>query len=237
MASLADWETDLLAAELGGPLAEYLAENIPRQARRANRDYGRIPAEDYEQAMWLYALERMAMFRKLFDEGNRGFVNRRLRDAAVKAMREDSRYQRSVKALKAGYSTDDEEFYSPGLLARVLPALIAADFDVSDAMERAASGTDAAGIHIRVSDPFSGAENYQVMLIDVCIGWKRLTEGQRRLLRAYYGASQEDTQDGRWERQQLASSMGLTVEALYQRAHRALRALSEKLGGESPWKG
>lgn len=225
-----------VAAVLGGPLAEYLAENIPKQARRANRDYGRIPAADFEQAMWVYALERVPVFRKLLDEGNTGFVNRRLKDAAVKAVKEDSRYQRSVKAAKAGYSPDDEEFYSPGLLARVLPALIAAGFDVSDAMERAAAGTDAAGIHIRVSDPFSGAENYQVMLIDICIGWKRLTEGQRRLLRGYYGASQEDTQDGRWERQQLASSMGLTEEALRQRAHRALRALSEKLGGEDPWK-
>lgn len=226
-----------VASALGAPLAEYLAEHIPKQARRANRDYGRIPAEDYEQAMWLYALERGPVLKKLLDDGNRGFVNRRLRDAAVKTMKEDSRYQRAVKALRAGYSTDDEEFYSPGLLGKLLPALIAADFNVADAMDRASKGTDAAGIHIRVSDPFSGAENYQVMLIDVMIGWKRLTEGQRRLLRAYYGANQEDTQDGRWERQQLASSMGLTEEALRQRAHRTLRVLSEKLGGESPWKG
>lgn len=225
------------AAVLGGPLAEYLAENIPLQARRANRDYSPIAPADYEQAMWAYALERVPMFKRLFDQGDLGFVNRRLRDAAVKAMREDSRHQRAVKALKAGYSPGDEEFYSAALLARLLPALIAANFDVADAMSRAGAGTDAAGIHIRVSDPFSGAENYQAMLIDVTIGWKRLTEGQRRLLRAYYACDQEDTQDGRWERQRLASSMGLTADALYQRAHRALVVLSGKLGGPSPWKG
>lgn len=221
---------------LGAALAELLADHVPRTALWAHTRYDRIPVEDYEQTIWVKVLERPHMFLKLFNDGNTGFLVRRLKDAAVKAMREDDRYQRAVKAAQAGYGVDDEEFYTPGMLARLLPVLIEADFDVADAMARASKGTDAAGIHIRMSDPFGGAENYHVMLIDVRRGWGKLTEGQRRLLSAYYSVSQEDTQDGRWERQQLASSMGLTEEALRKRASRALEALTAKLGGRNPWK-
>jgi hypothetical protein len=224
-----------VASRLGAPLAEYLAGRIHVEAARFNRNYPRIPKADYEQVMWVYALEHTALFKSLLEQGKRWTVTRGLRRGAMLAIREDNRYVRARKALENGYSVEDEEFYSTGLLAKILPALLMADFDVSDAMQNASSGTDAAGIHIRSSDPFGGAENYQAMLIDISLAWKRLSEGQRRLLRAYYRVSQEDTADGRWERQQLASSMGLTEDALRQRAHRALRSLSGKLGGESPW--
>ena len=234
--TVADWEMELLTPVLGGPLAEYLSEHIPREAGKLSRQQGRVPKADLEQAMWLYAFDRKQSFKAQLEAGKGWSVNRGLRRAGVQVIQEDDRYVRAVKALRGGYSTDDEEFYSTGLLAHMLPALIAVNFDVGEAMDRSASGTDAAGVHIRSNDPFGGAENYQVMLIDIATGWKRLTEGQRRLLRAYYGADQSDTQDGRWERQQLASSMGLTEEALRQRAHRALRVLSAKLGGENPWK-
>lgn len=225
-----------VAPYLGGPLADYLTSRIPVEASRCARDYDRIPKADFEQAMWEFALHRKDALGNLLDGGKRGFLNRRLRDAGVKLIREDDRHNRAVKALEGGYSTDDEEFYSTGLLGHMLPALIAVNFDIGEAMDRAATGTDAAGIHIRSSDPFGGAENYQVMLIDISSAWRRLSEGQRRLLRAYYGADQSDTQDGRWERQQLASSMGLTEAALWQRAHRALEALAAQLGGGNPWK-
>jgi DNA-directed RNA polymerase specialized sigma24 family protein len=95
---------------------------------------------------------------------------------------------------------------------------------------------DAAGIFIRSNDPFSGAENYQVMLVDIATAWERLSEGQRRLLRAYYSCNQEDTEDGRWERDGLAASMGLTGNALRVRVHRALERLQQELGGADPWR-
>lgn len=226
---------DTAAPRLGGPLAEYLAKHIPIIARHAHLSYSYVPADDYEQTMWLAVLSSPHRFQAPFEEGKHWAVNKRLREAAAKATKEDDRYRRAKRAAAGGYSTDDIEFYSTGLLGKILPALIAADFDVSDAMQRASSGTDAAGVHIRSNDPFGGAENYQVMLIDIATAWKRLPEGQRRLLRAYYGVRQDDTEDGRWARQQLASSMGITVDTLYKRANRGLRRLQEELGGENPW--
>jgi DNA-directed RNA polymerase specialized sigma24 family protein len=229
-------DADAAAPMLGAPLAEYLAKEIPKVARQANGRYSYVPADDYEQTMWLAVLANPRRFKDTFDEGNLRGLNHRLKQAAAKATREDDRFRRAKRAGELGYSTDDEQFYSTGLLAKILPALIAADFDVSDAMQRASSGTDAAGIHIRSSDPFGGAENYLAMLLDITAAWKRLPEGQRRLLGAYYGVNQEDTEDGRWARQQLASSMGITAETLRQRAHRGLRRLQDELGGEDPWK-
>jgi hypothetical protein len=102
-------------------------------------------------------------------------------------------------------------------------------------MEKASGGTDAAGIHIRSSDPFGGSENYLVILIDVVAAYRRLPEGMQRLLKTYYSVSQEDTEQGRWDREGLAGSMGLTADALRQRAFRALQRLQDELGGADPW--
>jgi hypothetical protein len=223
------------APALGGPLSEFLAEQIPRSARAARAKFPGVPLEDYEQSLWLEVLTRPHRFQQPFDRGDLGLTRKRLYEAGIKVGQEDDRYRRAVKAAEAGYSTDDIAFYSTGLLGMLLPVLIEAGFDVSAAMQRASSGVDAAGIFIRSNDPFSGAENYQVMLVDIATAWERLSEGQRRLLRAYYSCNQEDTEDGRWERDGLAASMGLTGNALRVRVHRALERLQQELGGADPW--
>jgi hypothetical protein len=194
-----------------------------------------VPAEDMEQAMWLRVLSRPDKFAKLWANGKQGIIWAELRREGVKVGQEDDRYRRAVKAATAGYSLYDLEFYSTGVLARILPALAEAGFDVSVAMDKSAASTDAAGIHIRSSDPFGGQENYLVILTDVARAYRRLPEGMQRLIRTYYAVSQEDTEQGRWDRERLASSMGLTADALRQRVHRALQRLQGNLGGPDPW--
>jgi hypothetical protein len=194
-----------------------------------------VPADDFEQAMWLRVLTRPSKFQKLLDEERLGIIWAELCREASRVGREDDRYRRAVKAGAAGYSLYDIEFYTTGVLAKILPALVEADFDVSHAMEKAAGGTDAAGIHIRSSDPFGGSENYLVVLVDVAAACGRLPEGMRRLLNTYYAVSQDEGQDGRWEREKLASSMGLTADALRHRVSRALQRLQDELGGPDPW--
>lgn len=225
------------APVLGAPLAEYLAEQIPRVAARSHSHYRYVPAEDYEQEMWLYALRRPERLKAPFDEGKLGLVRTRLYQAANELTRDDDRYRRALRAAEAGYSTEDLQFYSTGLIANLLPVLIEAEWDIGEAVRRAACGVDAAGVFIRNDDPFSGAENYQVMLIDLKNAFERLPGGMQRLLVTYYGLNQEDTEDGRWERESLASSMGLTINALRLRVSRALKRLRDELGGEDPWKG
>lgn len=222
-------------AVLGGALEEFLADRIPKAASRAHRRYPAVPREDFEQAMWERALSKGPHLRKLHDQGRLEAIWTELCRAGDKAGKEDDRYRRAVKALRDGYSVYDIEFYSTGMLAKLLPVLIEAEFDVSQAMEKAAASTDAAGIHIRTDDPFGGAENYLVVLIDVTTAFAKLPEGMQRLLKTYYGVSQEDSQEGRWAREGLASSMGITGLALRVRVHRALGRLSGELGGADPW--
>jgi hypothetical protein len=223
------------AEALSGPLAEHLAGQIPRLASGAHRRHPAVPAEDYEQAMWVKALAQGPRFRKLHDEGKYGLIAVKLRDECSKVTGEDRRYRLAAKAAADGFSVYDIEFYSTGVLAKLLPALVEAHFDVSVAMDNCAASTDAAGVHIRSSDPFGGQENYLVILIDVASAYSRLPEGMRRLLSTYYGANQDDTDEGRWDREKLASSMGLTANALRLRAHRALQRLQDELGGSDPW--
>lgn len=224
-----------MSSPLTAPLEEFLHDRIPKAAARAHRRFQAIPAEDIEQAMWLKVLANPPKFVKLWDNGRQGVIWAELRREGTRVGREDDRFRRAQKALGDGYSVYDIEFYSTRVLGRLLPALVEAGFDVSVAMERAAAGTDAAGIHIRSSDPFGGAENYLVILVDMAAAYERLPKGMQRLLKTYYSVSQEDTQDGRWEREKLASSMGLTADALRQRVFRALQRLQDQLGGSDPW--
>jgi hypothetical protein len=221
---------------LGGPLGELLADRIPKAAVKAHRRYPDVPAEDMEQAMWERSFRKGQYLRKMYDEGRYGIIWAELCREGAKVGKADRRVREAEKAAQAGYSVYDAEFYSTGMLAQLLPALVEADFNVSQAMDRASSSTDAAGIHISSSDPFGGAENYLVVLVDVIRAYGRLPEGMRRLLKTYYGVRQDDGQDGRWEREKLASSMGLTANALYVRVHRALQRLQDELGGADPWK-
>jgi DNA-directed RNA polymerase specialized sigma24 family protein len=224
-----------LTAALGGPLAEFLAERIPRTAAKAHRRCKTIPADDYAQAMWVKMLARPDKYRKYLEEDRGGIVQLTLYRACADLTRQDDRYQRTIKALEDGYSVYDIEFYSTRVLGRLLPALVEAEFDVPAAMDRATTAADAAGIHIRSSDPFGGAENYLVILVDVSAAFGRLPEGMQRLLKTYYAVSQEDTEEGRWARDGLASSMGITGDNLRQRVHRGLERLQDELGGPDPW--
>lgn len=228
--------TESLEAAIGGPLAELLADRIPKAAKVAHRRFHAVPAEDFEQAMWLKVLSKPDRFRRLFDEAKLGAIWAELCREGTKTGQEDRRYREAVKAKAAGYSLYDIEFYSTRVLGQLMPALVEAEFDVSIAMEKAASGTDAAGIHIRTDDPFGGAENYLVVLTDVVKAFGRLPEGMQRLLKTYYGVSQDDTEEGRWARDGLASSMGLTGHALQERVRRARIRLQDELGGADPWR-
>lgn len=235
---MSEVQEDISYGPVGGSagLTELLGDRIPKAASRAHRRFPAVPSEDFEQAMWERALAKGPHLRKLYEEGKYEAIWTELCRAGTRAGKEDDRYRRAVKALRDGYSVYDIEFYSTGMLAWLIPALVEAEFDVSQAMDKAAASTDAAGIHIRTEDPFGGAENYLVVLVDVTSAFDRLPEGMKRLLKTYYGVSQEESEEGRWAREGLASSMGITGLALRLRVHRALRRLQDELGGSDPWK-
>ena len=217
-----------------GPLGEWLADRIPKVARMAHRRFPTVPMEDFEQEMWLRAFNRKTRLAEFLRKDQEAYIWRELNAAATRLGKEDDRYRRACKAAAEGYRAVDEQFYSTGLLALVLPVLIGADWDVSAAVASASNQTDSAGVFIHGDQSAQG--NYQVILMDVCAGFAGLKGGDQRLLEAYYGCGSEETEQGRWDRQGIASTMGLTYEAFRQRAYRALRRLQRELGGEDPWR-
>ncbi len=194
---------------ISGPLGEFLADRIPKAARHARRRFRFVPEEDFEQAMWERILGNPGKYRKLFDEGRYGVIWTELNRAASRLGKDDDRWRRAEKAFQEGYDKDDEAFYGRRALELLLPILIDAEFDISAVIERATYGTDRAGIRHHNPDPFI-AESWPVTLIDVVAAYSRLPQGMQRLLVTYYGVRQDDSQDGRWDREKLASSMGLT---------------------------
>lgn len=224
-----------MANEISGPLAEWLADRVPKLASQAHRRFPMVPAEDFEQEIWVRALIRGPKLARDLREGNEAYVWNELRSATTRVGKEDDRFRRAQKAAAAGYKNWDEEFYSTGMLTQILPALISAEGDPAVAVYAATKGTDAAGIFIHADDP-GAFGNYAVMLIDVAAALAAIKAGNRKLLEKYYGLPEEDTDTGRWERRQLASSMGITYENLRQRVHYALKELQAELGGEDPWR-
>lgn len=220
---------------VGGPLGEHLAKEIPRQARGKHHRFPQVPVEDFEQEMWARVTARLDKFRLWMLEGKTDIIRLELHSAAMRLGSEDERYRRAVKAAHAGYSPDDEEFYSTGMLRHLLPVLIEAEFDAAAAVEKATQATDAAGVRIQVSSPENAAETYMVILIDVVRAFRRLSPYHQRLLTGYYSLSQEDTQQGRWERESKASSQGLTLKAYQRKVDRAVEELESMLGGRNPW--
>lgn len=218
-----------------GLLGEWLADRIPKLASLAHKRFPTVPAEDFEQEIWARAVRRKPKLALHLRDGNEAYIWRELNAAATRLGKEDDRYRRACKAAQAGYRPADEQFYSTGLLALTLPVLIAAEWDVPNAVANASHQTDAAGVHISGDDP-AAQGNYQVILMDVSAAFSGLPRGDQKLLEAYYGAGDEDTEQGRWDRHGVASSMGMTYEAFKGRAHRALRRLQAQLGGEDPWR-
>lgn len=219
---------------LAAPLAEFLADRIPRAAAKAHRRFPMVPAADFEQAMWLRVLSNPPKFGKLWDQERPGIIWAELEREGTKTGKADDRWRRTEKARAAGYERIDEHFYSTSSIRLLLEILIDAGFDIAVVMEQTLGGTDSAGVHITNPDTGS-ADDYTAVLMDVCTAFQCLPPGQQRLLIAYYGTNQENTVQGRWDREGLAYSMGLTVEALKMRASRAIRDLQGKLGGENPW--
>lgn len=214
-------------SNLDGPLSELLSEMIPRVAAKVHRGYAAVPAEDIEQEMWLHALSRPVKMRELYAGGSEGIIWEELRRAGRRACREDERYRRACRALASGYEPEDEQFYSLRVLRILLPRYI--DGGVT---ESAPQGRDQGR-----TGRSDGSEHgdYLAIMLDMERGLSALKPHQRNLLVRYFTLSQEDSEDGRWLRQQEASSMGLTLEALEMRVHRALVALQRELGGPSPW--
>ena len=214
-------------SELSPGLSELLAGMIPRIAVRVARTYRHVPAEDLEQEMWLHALSTGERLQRFYDAGDRErAIWDEMKRGARKLVKEDERFRRAQKAAAEGYSTLDEQFYTIGMLQALLPLYFEGGVTEEPPKGRASRGAPGGQ---------SEGGNYLAMMIDLDLGLAAVAVGHQRLLERYFRLPQGDDEASRWTRQQEASSMGLTYDALRMRVYRALAALRHELGGANPW--
>lgn len=207
-------------------LTKHLSTVVNGLAGSLHRSYRHLDAEDIAQEMWTGALEKADRLEKLFQAGDLGIVNSELRRIGWRACKEDDRHRRREKALIDGYSVDDEQFYSRGLLHALLPAYLDAGVAAQPPKGRS---TARSGL-------LSESGDYLAMMVDLSRAMALIKPHERKTLEAYYSVSQGDDPDSRWSRNQLANSMGLTLHALEERVRRAVGSLQRELGGDSPWR-
>jgi len=206
-------------------LTEHLASVIPAIAGKLHRTYRKLDAEDIAQEIWAGALDKADRLETLLTSGDLGILSSELRRIGWRACKEDDRIRRAEKAATEGYSTDDEQFYTVGLLRLLLPAYLDAGVAAQPPKGRS---TARSGL-------LSESGDYLAMMVDISRAMAQIGSHERKLITDYYSAPQGDDPDSRWSRNQLANSMGMTLNALEVRVSRAVRSLQRELGGDSPW--
>jgi hypothetical protein len=221
---------------MSGALQKHLADRIPKAAREAHGRFPLIPAEDFEQEMWLRALASAALYQADLDAGNEAFVWRHLKDSGHRYGMQDDRDRRARKAFAAGYATYDEVFYSPKMVGQILAELVSAAWDLPYAMDRATKGTDLNGTRIQGGDgSHDSFMDYLALLTDIKGAYERLSRHQQDTLATWYGEGSDD-EAAKWDHESIAGSMGLSYDALRKRKDRAVSVLIRDLGGKSPYR-
>ena len=211
------------APEFSGPLTEWLIEVIPQEAGSVHKSYGLVPAEDYEQEMWVKALDRRDSFEELIAQLDYGKARQRLKEAAWGLVREDERYRRAVKAASAGYRAVDEQFYTNGVLKVLLPFYLDGGVTSRPPQGREQPKVSGGG----------GSSDYLAMMLDIDYGMGKVKPYHAAILRRYFNPPARPS--GYKNHNEIAGALGIEPEALRHRRDRALKALQRKLGGRSPW--
>lgn len=151
------------------------------------------------------------------------------------------RYCRTQKALREGYSTEDEAFYSLRRLEELLTWLLEVGIEAHPPVGRAESVSRPTG------DP-AEAGTHLASMLDVERALSRLEAMYRERLLVRFGPLANLSDDGiaalsqseirtltRWHPEKLRMVLGSTGDQVRHRTNTALRALQRILGGESPW--
>jgi DNA-directed RNA polymerase specialized sigma24 family protein len=209
--------------ELSGPLSEFLAQAIPQEAGSVHKSYTLVPTEDLEQQMWMAVLERRDDFERLIEQGAYGVARHRLKEGAWRLVWDDDRYRRAVKAASEGYERHDEQFYTVGVLKKLIPMWLD-----NGLTERPPKGRE-----LRVGKVASASDSdYKAMMLDLDRALAAVKPYHSKILMRYYVYPQGS---GGWKHSEIASDLGIPSEALRKRIYRALRAVVKQLGGKNPW--
>jgi hypothetical protein len=179
-------------------MREDLEKLINGAARAVHRRFSHwVDKEDLHQELWVWVLKNESYIDKL----SANTLKRRLYGKAEV-------YARKEKAVRSGYHSDDEQFYSIAVLRELLPWAVDQDlpFPTADVNDR-----ETAGARRSAAGPSMDTET---MVADVRKAYSGLTDVDRVILQKYVSHGLE---------------LGEDVSAVLRRMQRAL-------GGRKPWR-
>lgn len=177
-------------------------------------DFGDIQQELY---LWLFLNYDKAMgWRELLS-------SRHAERSLIKALRRaGERVCRAEKAQQTGYLTEDEFFYSVGMVADLLALHFTPDWMIPNGIELNQPQSH--------KPPQEGG-NLMAMIADVGKAYQSMSTYDKVLLEKVYGLDvvSSDAIAG------LALDWGITYSAADNRVRRVVGRLRSKLGGPNPW--
>lgn len=174
---------------------------------------GIVEPGDVRNELWCWALEHPDKLQELYEEDDH-------KSATFYLSTEARKYCRREKAARAGYSVDDEQYYT-------LPVLRELMHDVFDHEGWTLQSKQVDSQPKAKADPRMSGER-MVMLADVAQALQQLPERHYNVLVWVFKYSADNAA--------LADELDCTEEAAQKRTERALKALQRALGGASPFK-
>lgn len=198
----------------------------------ARRYHMWVEFEDMRQSACEYALRRKdKIIEYLFEEDEEGNLQRRT-EGSVRAgetalitflRRHCERIARREKALRSGYSTEDEYFYRTTTVESLIKVWGSGDYDMAG---QVLDQSEMGGRRTRLA---SEGNNLLALIADVDAAMKKIDERSRSIL--------VDRFVHEMTLQQIADQMGVSPQRVEQLSQRGLRHVVDELGGPNPWGG
>lgn len=198
---------------------------VPSIARVVHNQYNKyVERDDIKQECIQWALSRVQYINEQLEVEDTTERRHNEQKIAWQMKRVAERYARKEKAVKSGYQLADEAYYQTGMLAQLLPFVIASVLDgtvLEQAQEMIRDGQPKGS-----SSPAEGG-NLLAMLIDIKKCYEELEQEDKHILMLRYHENLK------------LEEIGVILECHHstadRRCDRALRELSSKLGGLSPF--
>jgi DNA-directed RNA polymerase specialized sigma24 family protein len=187
---------------------------VQQIATEVKRSFPMVERDDIVQELWLWMASNPDKLERWADDGKRGekFLATALR-------RRGRAFGVVEKAGIVGYDLDDLYWYSTGQLRELIPLA----FDRGMWAESGVAPEEAGGS--RQSRPSEG-NNKLAILCDVRSSLEAGSEADKLLLWTHFGLGMDEDEH--------AMTLGITLENLRTRVHRAVVRVQKRLGGPRP---
>ena len=198
---------------------------VPSIARVVHNQYNKwVERDDIKQECMQWALMRAEYINEQLSVEDTTERRHNEQKIAWQMKRVAERYARKEKAVKSGYQITDEAYYQTGMLAQLLPFVIASVLDgtvLEQAQEMIRDGQPKGS-----SSPAEGG-NLLAMLIDIKQCYEKLEDEDKQILMLRYHEN--------LKLEEIGEILEVHHSTADRRCDRALRELSSKLGGLSPF--